>query len=123
MHGQEKALSPVGTAPALAEKTTSVELAGRAEKATATKLEVLEHGTYHKAGPRHDTPPQGEARHEVETPLREGKGEFHVLPVKESQYSVVLYFQVRILIIASATNSTHGVRNLNIHGFPYQRTL
>jgi len=80
MHGQGKALSPVGTAPALAEKTTSVELAGKAEKATATKLEVLEHGTYHKAGPRHDTPPQGEARHEVETPLREGKGELHVLP-------------------------------------------
>ena len=47
----------VGVTPAMAKGTASVKPTGRAEKATAVKLEALEPGVYGKAG-RHERPLQ-----------------------------------------------------------------
>ncbi len=55
---------PTGTTPILAEGTASIELAGRAEKGTAEKPEVLEPRVHGEAGRRHEpceVPPQSEA--------------------------------------------------------------
>jgi len=61
-HERGGALPVVGAAPALAEETTGVEPAGKAERAAAAKSEALAPWT------------QGETRREVET-LQEGKRE------------------------------------------------
>jgi len=44
----------VGAVLAMAEGTVSIEPAGRAEKATAAKLEASEPRAYGKAGSRHE---------------------------------------------------------------------
>jgi len=62
------------TTPALAEGTSGVELAGGTEKATAAEPEALEPEACSKAACRHEMP-QGEAGHEVETPLQGGLNE------------------------------------------------
>ena len=59
----------MGAAPALAEGTAGVELAGEAEIATAAKLEALVPWA------------QGEARLEVETPPQEGRRKPEALPL------------------------------------------
>ena len=51
----------VSAALAMAEGTTGVKSAGRAEKATAAKSEALESGAYGKAGSRREGPLHGGA--------------------------------------------------------------
>ena len=58
----------VGTTPAMAKGTASIERAGRAEKATAAKLKALEPRAYGKAGNRCKMPLQGDASHRVGMP-------------------------------------------------------
>ncbi len=76
IHARERggAQLVAGTAPALAEGTAGIELVGGAERAITVKPEALEPGAYGKTGRGHETPPQGEARREVEMPLRHNRG-------------------------------------------------
>ena len=53
---------PAGAAPALAKGTASVELAGRAERATAATHEALGPGTYGEAARRRKTTRHDKAR-------------------------------------------------------------
>ena len=62
----------VDTAPALAEGTASTEPASGAERDTAARPEASEPEAYHKTGRRRETPQQGEATREAETPPQEG---------------------------------------------------
>jgi len=75
--GRRHAPSRGSAALAMAEGTACVESAGEAEKAIAAKSEALEPGAYDKAG-RRERPPQGWARHGVETSPREGEWEGYV---------------------------------------------
>lgn len=61
-------------------RTAGVELAGRADKATAATPEALGSKAYGEAARRHKTSRQGEAGREVETPAREGERELDALP-------------------------------------------
>jgi len=76
-HQRGGALRILSAALAMAEGTACVESAGEAEKAIAAKSEALEPGAYDKAG-RRERPPQGRARHGVETSPREGEWEGYV---------------------------------------------
>ena len=59
----------MSTALAMAEDTTGIGSAGKAEKAIAVKSEALEPRVYCKAGSsgRHEWPPQGKAGHGAKT--------------------------------------------------------
>lgn len=70
--------------------TASVELAGRAEEATAATLEALEPRSYGQAVRRRKTSRQGEAGREVETLVREGERELDALLPEGRRKSVVL---------------------------------
>ena len=71
---KQRGLLPfMDTTPALAESTAGVELAGKAEKATAAKLEALEPEACGKTACRHEMPPQGKAGHEVKRPPQKGE--------------------------------------------------
>jgi len=61
----------------MAEGTTCVKSAGKAEKAITAKSKALEPRAYDKAG-RRERPPQGWACHGVETSLWEGEWEGYV---------------------------------------------
>jgi len=63
----------VGTAPALAKGTASIESASGAERAAAARLEALEPGSHDETGRKHKMPLQSEAGREVETLSREGE--------------------------------------------------
>jgi hypothetical protein len=59
-----------GRCTSLDEGTASVELAGRAENATARKTQHVRAREYGEAGCRCEMPPKGEAVHELETTCR-----------------------------------------------------
>jgi len=65
---QGGALLVVSAALAMAEDTTSVRSAGKAEKAITAKSKALEPGAYGKAGSRCKWPLPGKAGHGIETP-------------------------------------------------------
>jgi len=76
-HQQGEALQILSAALAMAEGTTCVKSAGKAEKAIAAKSEALEPGAYGKAR-RCERPPQSGAWHGVKTSPREGEQEGYV---------------------------------------------
>jgi len=76
------ALLIVGAAPALAKGTTGIELVAGAERASTVKPEALEPGACGETGHGHETPPQGDAGHEVERLLQEVEQELDALPRK-----------------------------------------
>jgi len=82
-HKRGGALRILSAALAMTEGTACVESAGEAEKAIAAKFEALEPGAHDKAG-RRERPPQGGARHGVETSPREGEREGYVRTRKKS---------------------------------------
>jgi len=64
-------------------------------------------GAYGRAGRRRETPPQGEAGHDFETPSREGEREFDALPPKVRRKPEVLPRQGKREVDVSA----QGFRN------------
>jgi len=71
----------VDTAPALAEGTAGVELAGKAERAITAKPEALEPWVYGGAGRQGETPPQEHER-EIDALPPEGRRKPKALPGK-----------------------------------------
>src|SRR5712691_13317946 len=71
---------PTGATPDLTKGTASIELAGGAKKTSAAKPEALEPGALDEAGRGHETPLEGDANREIDTPPQ-GERELKALPL------------------------------------------